>query len=112
MRSVNLEPTQRAAAWCDYLEAHARRIYYGVTARVGTTVRLLGGKIRTRKLPTPFTARDVYRPQWAGLTEPADVTAALEVLEDLGWLKREATSPATIGGRPTNRYHINPRIAG
>jgi uncharacterized protein DUF3987 len=109
---VNLEPTQRAAAWCDYLEAHARRVYCGVTARVDITVRLLGGKIRTRKLPTPFTARDVYRPQWAGLTEPADVTAALEVLEDLGWLKREATSPATIGGRPTNRYHINPRIAG
>jgi hypothetical protein len=96
---VNLEPTQRAAVLCDYLKAHGRRIYCGVTARVDATVRLLGGKIRTRKLPTPFTARDVYRPQWLGLTEPTDVIAALEVLEDLGWLEREATSPATIGGR-------------
>jgi putative DNA primase/helicase len=107
---VNLEPTQRAAAWCDYLEAHARRIYHGVTARADATTRLLGEKIRARKLSTPFTARDVYRPQWAGLTDTADVTGALEALEDLGWLKGETTLPTAIGGRPGRRYRVNPRI--
>lgn len=104
---VTLEAAKRAAAWCGYLEAHARRIYSSVTSRVDSAARLLGEKIRARKLPNPFSARDVYRPQWTGLTEPADVTRALEVLEILGWLVGETTSS---GGRPTIRHHVNPRI--
>ena len=64
---VALDPARRAAAWCDYLEAQARRIFHSVTARVDTAARLLGEKIKARKLlPNPFTLRDVYRAQWPG----------------------------------------------
>jgi hypothetical protein len=107
---VPLEPAERAASWCDYLEAHARRIYYGVIARVDIAVRLLGEKIRAHKLPNSFTTREVYRPQWAGLTEPADVALALEALEDLGWLDVRASPSTSVGGRPTKNYHVNPKI--
>lgn len=109
--AVPLMCAQRAAAWCEYLEAHARRIYYsGVTARVDTAVRLMGEKIKAAKLTDKFTSRDVYRPQWAGLTEREDVIRALEVLEDLVWVKSETIPPTTTGGRPSRRYHVNPRI--
>src|SRR5262249_23569005 len=53
-RAVSIEAAQRAAAWCNYLEMHARRIYHCVPARVDTAARLLGEKIRARKLPSPF----------------------------------------------------------
>jgi hypothetical protein len=36
------------------------------------------------RLPSPFTARDVYRNEWTGLTEPRVVQGALACLEDLG----------------------------
>jgi hypothetical protein len=107
---VGLESARRAAAWCDYLEAHARRIYHCVTARIDTAVRLLGEKIETRKISSPFAARDVYRNEWTGLTEPNDVARALEVLEDLGWVISEQRPRTTTGGRPGVVYHVNPRI--
>ena len=107
---VRLEPAERAASWCDYLEAHARRIYYGVISRADNAVRLLGEKIRAGKLPSSFTMRDVYRPQWAGLTESADVALALDALEDLGWLDVRASTSTGAGGRPTKIYYVNPKI--
>src|SRR5262249_7742325 len=107
---VSLEAAKRAAAWCDYLESHARRIYHFVTARSDTATRLLGEKVRAPKLPSPFTARDVYRHQWTGLTEPQDVTRALEALEDLAWLRSDSPPVTVAGGRPTERYHVNPKV--
>jgi hypothetical protein len=109
---VPFDCAERAAARCEYLEAHARRIYSGVTARVDTAVRLLGEKIRTGKLSDKFTSRDVYRPQWAGLTDRKDVVAALEILEeDLQWLRSETILPTDAGGRPKTNYYVNPRIS-
>jgi hypothetical protein len=50
----------------------------------------------------------VYRPQWSGLSTPEDVTPALALLEELGWLRREEVRPPS--GRPTARFGINPGI--
>jgi len=68
---------------------------------------LLAGKVARGQLPTPFTARDVYRNAWTGLTEPRVVRHTLAMLADLGWLRAE---PARAGGRPTVRWHINPTV--
>ena len=59
--------------------------------------------------PTPFTARDVYRSAWTGLTEPRGVRRALEVLDELGWIRAEPVR-ALDGGRPTVRFHSNPAV--
>jgi putative DNA primase/helicase len=107
---VTLEAAKRAAAWCDYLEAHARRIYYNITSRVEAATRFLGEKIQRDKLPDTFTARDVYRPQWTGLGDPEDVIKALEWLEDIYWIRSETKPPAESGGRPSVRYHVNPKV--
>jgi putative DNA primase/helicase len=75
---ANLDATERAAAWCDYLEPHARRIYHSLTARVDTAARLLGEKIKRRKLNNPFSIREVYRHEWTGLREPRMLRAPWE----------------------------------
>jgi hypothetical protein len=36
---------------------------------------------RAGKLPSPFSARGVYRPQWSGLTDRDAVDAAIAVLD-------------------------------
>ncbi len=63
---------------------------------------VLATKITHGRVASPFTAREVYRNEWAGLTEPRVVQGALEGLEELGWIR--------AGGRPTVRFRLNPRL--
>jgi putative DNA primase/helicase len=103
--AVSLASAQRAAAWCDLLEAHARRVYASVTAEKLRAARALLSKLRSGKLISPFTARDVYRAAWAGLSDREVVEEALNTLADHGWL-RDAT--VETSGRSRHEYHIHP----
>ena len=67
--------------------------------------------MRQGKLSDGFTARDVRRNQWRSLTSDEAVQAALDWLEDEGWLRASevgGTGPGT--GRRTRRYAINQKI--
>ena len=107
---VSRAAAARAIAWCEYLQGHARRLYATVTDMARVAAALLAVKLTHGRLPSPFTARDVYRNEWTGLTEPRVVQGALACLEDLGWLRPEAVR-AHDGGRSSVRFHINPRLA-
>jgi putative DNA primase/helicase len=100
---------ERATAWCTYLEAHARRLYAILTDAARVAAAVLATKITHGRVASPFTAREVYRNEWAGLTEPRVVQGALEGLAELGWIRAEAVR-ARDGGRPTVRFRINPRL--
>jgi hypothetical protein len=80
----------RAVAWCAYLQGHARRLYASVTDQARVAAALLAARLTRGRLPSPFTARDVYRNEWTGLAEPRVVQGALACLEELGWLRSEA----------------------
>lgn len=104
---ISSQTAQRAAAWCNYLETHARRCY-GLLADGGLrAAQALADRVRKGKLVTGFTARDVRRNQWRHLTTEEAVQAALDWLEDENWLQGEPTEP--VRGRPTVRYFINPQ---
>jgi len=51
---------------------------------------------RRIRLARQSTAREVYRNEWTGLTEPLVVQGALETLEELGWIRREAVSASRV----------------
>jgi hypothetical protein len=107
---VTAESALRAAAWCEYLEAHARRCYGLLTDDGLRAAQALADKLRQGKLANGFTARDVRRNQWRSLTTDEAVQAALDWLEDEDWLRAEevgGTWPGT--GRRTYRYVINPK---
>lgn len=109
---VSVEAALRAAAWCEYLEAHARRCYGLLTDDGLRAAQALADKLRHGKLADGFTARDVRRNQWRGLTTDEAVQAALDWLEDEHWLQSEEVGGAGRGsGRRTKRYLINPRAA-
>ena len=101
---------ERALAWAEYLESHARRIYDAVIRADLCAARALGERIRPAHLPSPFGPRDVYRPGWSGLATRDAASAAVAVLVDLDWLRVEDVGAGTGGGRPTVRYHVNPRL--
>ena len=56
----------------------------------GRVAAAMATKLTRGRLVSPFTAREVYRNDWTGLTEARVVQGALECLEDLGWIRPEA----------------------
>jgi putative DNA primase/helicase len=107
---VSLEHTKQAAAWCDYLQPHARRIYSCVTTPQMRAAQVLAEKIKKHKVDANFSCRDVYLKGWSGLDNPELVRMAVEVLQDAGWVRDMPGEPGPFGGRPSNRYEVNPGV--
>jgi Protein of unknown function (DUF3987) len=110
--TVSLVHARMAAAWCDYLESHARRVYSCIVTPQIRAARELADKIRKRKIGANgiFTSREVYLKGWSGLDTPESVKMAAEVLEDAYWVRDVSIPSGSHGGRPSNRYAVNPGV--
>jgi putative DNA primase/helicase len=106
---VSLVHAQQAADWTVYLRSHAQRIYSVEVSPEFQAAILLADKIRNHKADVDgvLEVRNIYRHHWEGLSSPETVKAACDVLVDSGWL-REIGEPS--GGRPANRYRVNPKV--
>ena len=100
---VTLQATLRALALAEYFESHARRLHGSGRRTAVRAARTIIDKARAAALPDPFTAREVYRNQWAGLADRSAVADALDLLAAHEWLT-EAT--IETGGRPTAIYSL------
>jgi hypothetical protein len=81
------EPAVRlAAAWCDFLECHARKLYAPKLAGGVATAHLLAAKIKAGLIQDGATIRDIYRAEWSGLRTPDRVMDGAQVLAQHGWL--------------------------
>jgi Protein of unknown function (DUF3987) len=110
---VTKEAALRAAAWCECLEAHARRCYGLLKDDGQRAAQALAVKLERGTLEDGFTLRDVRRNQWRSLTTDEAIQAALDWLEDEDWLRSEPTGGTGPGsGRRTLRYRIHPAIKG
>lgn len=96
---IECDTIKKAAAWCDYLESHMRRIYGLVLGGNSHLAKILATKIKKQLLQTPFSLRDVYRKGWSSLRTRDEAEMACEELMRLGWLRE------VDGG-----YSINPKI--
>lgn len=100
---------KRAAAWCEYLESHAKRVYAPGIMADELAARELGKRIKHGDIGPRFTLRELYRKGWGSLSTPEEARGAAQVLEEFDWLSMEQeTGPD--GGRPTTTYAVNPRI--
>jgi putative DNA primase/helicase len=107
---VELEYVQQAADWCEYLQAHANRVYGSVKNRKETAAKEFARHLQDgwKRTEGAFTLRDVYRNQWAGLSTKEEAATALQVLEDANWIKHVRVESPT--GRPKQLYTINPKL--
>ena len=97
----------RALGWATYLESHARRIYGGAVSPEVEAARAILRRIKRGDLPRDgFSSRDVWRPNWTGLSDRDLVGAALAYLVDMGWLQERR---APTAGRPSTTYKLNGR---
>jgi putative DNA primase/helicase len=107
----------RALAMGDYLRSHANRLYAAATTPETKGAATLLSKIKTGKLAgsdgaisSHFTPRQVAMKNWSGLGSPADARKAADVLMDYDYLRRETAPMGAAGGRPSERYTINPAV--
>jgi len=97
----------QALAWSEYLATHARRLYASVTAPEVSTAKAIIRKIRSGDLPTVLTVRQIWRPQWSGLTDLNEIKEGLALLMEFNWV---AKTRKDTGGRPLEEYELNPKV--
>jgi len=109
---IFLQHAKQAAAWCDYLESHARRIYSMIVSPERQAAAELGRHLVAgwKRSEEIFSVRDVYQNDWRELATSDAVRRALAILEDAGWVRLLALENKTTGGRPSELYTINPRV--
>lgn len=101
---VTLRPTLQALAWGEYLETHALRCYGSGMAYEVMAAKAVLKRLERGDLKTPFTSRDVWRPQWRHLPDKEAAHAGLSLLVDYGWLRRIVDN--ATGGRPATMYEV------
>lgn len=104
---VSLDAARLGAAWCDYLECHARKVFHAELNPSGNAAHLLAAKIIEGAVTDQITVRDIDRMQWTGLTTADRVRAGLEMLAILGWLRLETVA---TGGRASELVRLHPDI--
>jgi putative DNA primase/helicase len=103
----------------DYLRSHANRLYAAAVMPETTDAATLLSRIKAGKLVDrdgvildSFTPRQIALKHWAGLGTPDAVRKAADVLAEYDWLRRDVVLGGASGGRPSDRYTINPRARG
>ncbi len=107
---VSLQAAMLSAAWCDFLELHARKIYAGALNPDIQAAHLLAQKIRDGKVKHGCGIRDVYRNQWSGLHSREAVYSAVTVLAECGWLRLQTVKGDE--GRPSDHIELHPKFRG
>lgn len=106
--AVSLRTAEAAAAWCELLEAHARRIYDAADSPDYDAALALVERIR--ELPHPFKPRDVVKKGWSKLATSEDVAGAIALLETRGWVQTVELPAGPQGGRPALDVWVHPDV--
>jgi len=106
---VSLSATQMAIEWCDFLEAHARKLYACELTPGLDGAHALVDKVKTGAVTDGQPVRDIYRHHWTGLRTSGQVANALEVTERAGWVRVESVD---TGGRPAETVRLHPDLRG
>jgi len=107
---IPLAEAQRAAQFCAYLEAHARRVYGCVASGPLRLAAALGQQLRRGRLGNRFCVADVYLQGWASLDTAERARVAIAVLVDAGWVRRSCVPAGQRRADPSEQYMINPAI--
>jgi hypothetical protein len=105
--AVGLRAALQAAAWCEYLETHAARLYSSAENPAMEGARALLDRIRNGDVHDGDSTRSVYRKHWAKLSTPEEVSSACQVLEEFGWIRVKSVK---TGGRSTSTLHLHPAV--
>jgi hypothetical protein len=106
---VSIVAVKLAAAWSDFLEQHARKIYAVAMRPDVRAAHALADKIKNKKIADGIQVRNIYRNEWSFLQTREVVYAGLAVLEECGWV---SVRTLETGGRATDIVRLHPELRG
>jgi putative DNA primase/helicase len=106
---VGKESAVRAAAWCQYLESHAYRLYSPAIMAPVVRAEALLGRIKDNDVDHLVTTRELWKKNWELLDTRENLQSAIEVLEEHGYVRREEQKNPK-GGRPSEVLAIHPSL--
>ena len=104
---VSLDAARTGAAWIEYLEPHARRLYAVELDPGRAGAKVLAEHILAGDVPDGESLRDVQHREWSQLRSSGQVEAAVDVLAKQGWVRVERSS---TGGRPSKLIRLHPEL--
>jgi len=108
-KSVGKSSAIRAAAWCQYLESHARRVYSPMIDTPLQAAADLLTRIQAGDVEHGMTTREIRRKGWRGMTTTEELREIVGILEDHGWVRRVTVKPEG-SGRSSKRLHLHPEL--
>lgn len=105
---IEVEATELAIEWCQFLESHARKAYGEFIEPEITAGRRLLKKLKSGAVKDFDRLRDIYRHGWKGLSTSAELELAVETLESYGWVRKEMLTPST--GRRSEVLRLHPAL--
>lgn len=97
-----------AIEWCDYLEAHAQKVYGLLGQTKLDSANALIAKIKGGRVKDGETIRSIYRHHWTQLDTPKKVESAIALLSEHGWVQTELNK--ATGGAPTEVIRFHPQL--
>jgi hypothetical protein len=82
------------------------RCYRNYAGRQELAEKIAKHKVRTDGC---FCRQEIYLNGWSSLDTPEKAKQAAEVLADAGWIRELSGESSPLGGRPANRFAVNPR---
>lgn len=112
--AVTERAARMAAAWCDYLAGHARRLYGAVDSAHLDAARNLLKRLKAGDVVLTegaFKLQGIYLKGWSRLSTPDEVRRAVEILEGANWVRQRKRQHAK-GGRPAEDVLVHPQLLG
>lgn len=106
---VSVTTWLKAEQFADYFLAHTEIVRRSAVENAAMAFAKLILK-RADKLGDQFTSSDVLTKAWRGLNDSAQISAALNILVDYGYLQKVQRTHGPSGGRPTTAYHWWPGV--
>lgn len=104
---IQLKTLEAALQAQKYYLAHARRCYDSIAGGAVSDAEVILNLIRERRLPQRFKAQDIYHQGLGGLSDSVRARAALDLLQDYGWIVSELEGGIT--GRRHEFWVVHPR---
>jgi hypothetical protein len=108
--AVGADAARLAAAWCDFLEMHAEKVYDAELRPGVSAARALARKIEAGAIKDGDGVRDIYKHQWSGLRTHDQVRAGLAVLEAAHWARVVEGGTSERGGQFADRVRLHPDL--